>query len=48
MTEQFTYDLFLSHNAKDNAIVRSIFQPERFDVMSIRRWRDKLLGEGPP
>ena len=23
-----------------------VFEGERFDVMSVRRWRDKILGQG--
>ena len=25
-----------------------IFEGERFDVMSVRRWRDRVLGQGLP
>lgn len=66
MTEEFPFDVFLSHSSKDIARagavhvcprlwlkqasdngrkpVRTIvFTGERFDVMSVRRWRDRAL-----
>ena len=28
------------------AVKQIVFEGERFDVMSVRRWRDRVLGEG--
>ena len=30
------------------AVKHIVFEGERFDVMSVRRWRDKVLGKDPP
>lgn len=74
MREQFSFDVFLSHSAKDQAVVRAVaerlradglrdwlkranedgetpvkhidFRGERFDAMSVRRWREKVLAAG--
>lgn len=38
-------------NATDNgkkAVKQIVFKGERFDVMSVRRWRDKVLGQDVP
>ena len=61
------YDVFLSHSAKDKAVVsrtlsaclkgesdggrtvkQIVFESARFDVMSVRRWRDRALSQGLP
>ena len=36
-----------SDNGK-KAVKQIVFEGERFDVMSVRRWRDKALGKGLP
>ena len=36
-----------SSNGK-KAIKQIVFEGERFDVMSVRRWRDKALGKELP
>jgi hypothetical protein len=39
---------FLKRATAGGKMVRQIaFEGERFDVMSVRRWRDKLLAENP-
>ena len=49
MSAEFPYDVFLSHSSKDKAVVcplrQIIFEGERFDAMSVRRWHEKVLSE---
>ena len=35
-------------SAGGKPVTQIVFQGERFDVMSVRRWRDKALNEGLP
>jgi hypothetical protein len=42
MADDFKYDVFLSHSSK------IVFEGKRFEVMSVRRWRDKALSERLP
>ncbi len=36
-----------SDNGK-KPVTQIVFEGERFDVMSVRRWRDRMLGQNPP
>jgi TIR domain len=38
MTDDFTYDVFLSHSSKDKAVVRAVAQRLRTD--NLRVWFD--------
>jgi hypothetical protein len=32
----------------EEPVKQIVFEGERFDVMSVRQWRDKMLGNGSP
>jgi hypothetical protein len=43
-------DDYLKRESNDGkkAVKQIVFEGERFDVMSVRRWRDLALGRGLP
>ena len=44
MSTEFQYDVFLSHSAKDKAVVRAVVERLRAD--GLRVWLDELLHAG--